>query len=51
MLPAKKKTADPKKNSPIKKKTAPNSNSKTKSVTSKQGLKKKLNEFGDDDAI
>ena len=27
------------------------SNSKTKSVTSKQGLKKKLNEFGDDDSL
>lgn len=49
MSPAKNKNAAPKKNSPIKK-TEP-SNSKTKSVTSKQGLKKKLNEFGDDDAL
>ncbi|MES2811070.1 MAG: hypothetical protein V4670_01240 [Bacteroidota bacterium] len=27
------------------------SSSKTKSVTSKQGLKKKLNEFGDEDSL
>ena len=49
MSPAKNKAAVPKKSSPIKKKTAPDS--KTKSITSKQGLKKKLNEFGDDDAL
>lgn len=49
MSPAKNKMTTPKKSSPIKKKTTPDS--KTKSVTSKQGLKKKLNEFGDDDAL
>lgn len=49
MSPAKNKTTTQKKSTPIKKTEA--SNSKTKSVTSKQGLKKKLNEFGDNDAI
>ena len=49
MSPAKNKTSIQKKNTPIKKTDA--SNSKTKAVTSKQGLKKKLNEFGDDDAL
>ncbi len=50
MSPLKKKVATPKKNNTINKKIEP-SNSKTKSVTSKQGLKKKLNEFGDDDSL
>lgn len=49
MSPAKNKPIAKSKTGPAKKTEA--SNSKTKSVTSKQGLKKKLNEFGDDDAI
>ncbi|WP_300570782.1 hypothetical protein [Flavobacterium sp.] len=49
MSPAKNKPAAQKKTKPVKKTEV--SNSKTKSVTSKQGLKKKLNEFGDDDAL
>jgi hypothetical protein len=49
MSPIKHKKTAPKKDNTVKK-TEP-SNSKTKSDTSKQGLKKKLNEFGDDDAI
>jgi hypothetical protein len=48
MSPIKKK-AEPKKSTPVKKTEA--SNSKTKAVTSKQSLKKKLNEFGDEDAL
>ncbi len=49
MSPAKNRTIAKSKTGPAKK--TPASNSKTKSVTSKQGLKKKLNEFGDEDAL
>lgn len=49
MSPAKKKTTPKKRSTPIKKTEA--SSSETKSVASKQGFKKKLNEFGDDDAL
>ncbi|MEO8516123.1 MAG: hypothetical protein ABI426_05230 [Flavobacterium sp.] len=49
MSPAKKKATVPKKVS-TNKKTEP-LKSNTKLVTSKQGLKKKLNEFGDEDSF
>ncbi|WP_169630200.1 hypothetical protein [Flavobacterium humi] len=51
MAPARTKTAASKKASPKKKPNTSSSGSETKSVASKQGLKKKLNEFGDDDAL
>ena len=49
MSPIRKKTTVSKKTSSVKKTEA--SNSKTKQVNSKQSLKKKLNEFGDEDAL
>lgn len=49
MSTAKNKIIAQKKSSTVKKTEA--SNSKTKSVTSKQSLKKKLNEFGDNDSL
>lgn len=49
MSPIKKKDSATKRSSPVKKTEA--SNSKTKAPTSKQTLKKKINEFGDEDAF